>query len=224
MTLDLFQYFQLLSLLVAVICYKGLSHCRLLLFIPLLLLTNIVEIVGTNYRMLGWTRSDFIYNWYILLSTPMNLYLYGIMLRLRQNEKPIYIIISLLSILFIFINFFFLQGQGQFNNISVILIEILNIVFSCFVLLRLALHGDTQLGMFKDPYSWISAANLLFGLITLVLLGLQQYIRSNNIVIGNTSLYRAILPVVNIILYSSYCVAFVLCRIRINRLLLSSSQ
>jgi hypothetical protein len=222
MTIDLFQYFQLLSLLVAIICYKGLVHCQLVLFIPLLLLTNVVEILGANYKQLGWSRSDAVYNWYILLSTPINLYLYGVMLKLRRNEKPVYIIISILSLAFIIINFAFLQGARQFNNISVVLIEILNIVFSCFVLLRLALYGDVKLGILKAPYSWISAANLLFGLITLVLLGLQQYIRSNNIVIGNTSLYRAILPVVNIILYSCYTVAFILCRIRINRSLSSS--
>ena len=217
MIIDYFQYFQLLSLLVAIACYRGLNACNLVLFIPLLLLTNIIELVGNNYRLLGWAHNYGMYNWYIILSTPINLYLYARMLQIRKNEKPVYVIIAVLSMLFIILNYVFLQGRDQFNNISVVLIEILNIVFSCFVLLRLAFRGDVLVSIFREPYFWISAANLLFGLITLVLLGLQQYIRSYHIVIGKDSLYHAILPVVNIILYSCYSLAFILCRMQINR-------
>jgi len=219
-----FQYFQLLSLLVAIACYRGLLQWRLILFIPLLLLTNVIELIGNNYKALGWTHNYAIYNLYILLMTPINLYLYGNMLTLKRNEKPVYLTICLLSLAFILLNYFFLQGYSQFNNISVVLIEILNIVLSCFVLLRLTFQGDMLVSIFRAPYFWISAANLLFGLITLVLLGLQQYIRGNNIRIGSTSLYHYILPVVNIILYSCYCLAFILCRTRTNRSSSSSLQ
>lgn len=224
MIVDSFQYVQLLSLLVAILCYKGLNNYRLVLFIPLLALTNVIELIGNNYRALGWSHNYTIYNWYIILSTPLNLYLYGRMLRIRKNEKLVYLTICALSMLFIILNYIFLQGPGQFNNISIVLIEILNIVFSCFVLLRLALRGDVLVSIFREPYFWISAANLLFGLITLVLLGLQQYIRSNNILIGKDSMYHAILPVVNIVLYSCYCLAFILCRMQINRSSSSSLQ
>ncbi|NLR82510.1 hypothetical protein [Chitinophaga eiseniae] len=217
-----YQYFEMLSLFVAIFCYKGLSHFRIVMFIPLLLLTNIVEMIGSNFRYFGWTNNYLIYNIFIIISIPIYFSLYANMLAIRRNERNILIVIAILSMSFVLVNFFFLQGRLFFNNISLILLEILNIVFSCFVLLRLAFQREIKRGLSREPYFWVCAPILLFSLLTLVLLGLQQYIRSRHIEIGQTSLYRVVLPVANIILYSSYSYAFVLCRTLTNKSSLSS--
>ena len=59
--------------------------------------------------------------------------------------------------------------------------------------------------------------NLLFGLITLVVLGLQSYILNNHIEIAHKPLYLAILPAVNAIVYAGYSYAFILCRTQRTR-------
>ncbi|MGX5819796.1 hypothetical protein ACWKWU_16485 [Chitinophaga lutea] len=212
MIFKLYQLFQLLSLLAAIFCFKGLSRFSIAAFLPLLLLVNVIEFIGTNFRLFGWAHNYFIYNIFTLLATPLQLILFGRMLGLKKNEKPVFLLISLLCMLIIVINFIWLQGWYQFNTISLILVEILTIVFSCFVLLRVTVQGSEEMALLQEPYFWINAARLLFALITLVLLGLQQVIRNNNIEIGQKSLYHAILPGANIVLYSAYTYAFILCR------------
>jgi hypothetical protein len=217
MHFDFFQYFELLSLLLALVCYQGLKKFSLTAFVPLLIIINVMEIIGVNYSGPNY----FIYNMLILLQTPFFLFLYGKMLMLRDNELTVFRIVSALALFFILFNYFFWQGTEKFTNYSFILIQVLNIVLSCLVLLRLYML-ETNIILLVSPYFWINAANLLFGLAVLILLGLQDYIIRNNIKIGDYSLYRYILPFATIVLYSFYSFAFVLCRKRINRWSLSS--
>lgn len=210
-----YQYFQLLSLLLAIICYSGLGRYRLSMFLPLLLIVNLIEITGTNYRMLGWLpwlSNHAIYNYNLLLETPLRLYLLGQMLRLRPNERHTFTGIAFMCLLVIVLNYLFLQGPAVFNTFSLILIQIVTIVLSCFALLRLALKEDMQSSLWKDPYFWINAGLLLFALITLVLLGLQQFLQAHKVMLWGKSLYKAIMPVPNIILYLCYSYAFILCK------------
>ncbi len=217
MHLHYYQYFQLLSLLLAILCYRGLSHYRIAMFLPMLLLVNLIEIVGTNYRALGcfpWLSNHFIYNFNLLLVTPFQLYLMGRMLQLRPNEEPVFNGIALLCMLVVLLNYLFMQGTAVFNTFSVILIQIVTIVLSCFTLLRLALRETGQLSLWKDPYFWINAGFLLFALITLVLLGPQQLLQANKVILWGQSLYKTMMPIPNYLLYLCYCFAFILCSTR----------
>lgn len=212
MQFEFFQLFELLSLLVAIVCYRGLKQFSLVAFVPLLVIINVMESIGVNYE-----PNYFVYNMLILLQTPFFLFLYGKMLMLRDNELTVFRVVSALTLFFILFNYFFGQGQVKFTNYSFILIQVLNIVLSCLVLLRLYMLETKNVILLISPYFWINAANLLFGLAVLVLLGLQDYIIKNNIKIGNDSLYRYILPFATIVLYSFYSYAFVLCRKRISK-------
>lgn len=217
MIIDWYQYSQLFSLFTALVCITGLKQFSLAAFIPLLILVNGVEIIAGNFRLFGWSNNYFIYNLYLIFSTPFYLYLYQRMLYLNGNALKIFRIISLLCMLLILLNYFFLQGINIFNSNALVLIMILNIIFSCLALFRLSSHDFHQPNLLKEPYFWINAVNLLFSMVSLVLLGLQPYIRSNNIEIENKSLYYAIMPVANVILYTVYSYAFLLCRIQKTR-------
>jgi hypothetical protein len=220
MHLHLYQYAQLLSLLLAILCYRGLSRYKLLLFVPMLVIVNLIEIAGTNYKVLGWSSwlsNHAIYNLDLLLETPLRLYLMGQMLRLRGAERPAFTGIAFLCMLVILLNYLFLQGPVTFNTFSLILIQIVTIVLSCFTLLRLALGEEIGPGLWKDPYFWVNAGFLLFALITLVILGLQQFLQDHQVMLWGKSLYKAIMPVPNFILYLAYCYAFILCEIPRSR-------
>jgi hypothetical protein len=205
-----FQYFELLSLLLAVICHKGLNKHSLIAFIPLLIIINTLEIIGVNMPKPNY----YIYNILILLQTPFFLFLYSKMMQLRENELTFFRIIATLTLFFILFNYFFWQGKEQFTNYSLILTQLLNIIFSCLVLLRLYMIDISEVNLFKNPYFWINGANMLFGMTVLVLLGMQDYIIKQHIQIGKDSLYHYILPVASTILYSLYSYAFVICRMR----------
>jgi hypothetical protein len=207
-----FEYFQLVSLLIAIYCYRGLRACSLLAFIPLLIIVNITEFCGFNYGQLGLDSNYLIYNLYLLCSTPFYFYIAGKMLFLRDKENLVYYTICTLCLILILANFLLIQGPGRFNTYSVVLIEILRIVFSSLSLVRLTILDEKELNFTKEPFFWINAVNLLFGLITLVVLGLQNFILVNHVEIANRTLYNALLPSVNAIVYSGYSYAFILCR------------
>ena len=120
--------------------------------------------------------------------------------------------------LFVIFNFLFIQGRmGQFNTYSLGLIEIMIIVFSGLCLVRLTVIDQEEMNFLKEPYFWINSLNLLFWLITLVILSMQTYILVNHIEIGHKSLYSAILQPLNAIVYSGYSYAFILCRTQKTR-------
>lgn len=207
-----FEYFQFACLVVSLFCYRGLRTCSLLAFIPLLLIVNVTEFTGINFRLFGWDSNYFIYNLYLLLSTPFYFYIAGKLLFLTGKETIVFYTVCALCLILIYANFFFIQGQSRFNTYSVVLIEIMTIVFSSLSLVRLTILDQKELNFTREPFFWINSVNLLFGLITLVVLGLQNYILINHIEIANKTLYYAILPSVNAIVYAGYSYAFILCR------------
>src|SRR5450432_518564 len=207
-----FEYFQIISFFVSIYCWKGLKACSLLAFIPLLVIVNITELTGINFRAFGWSSNYLIYNLYLVVSTPFFFYLAGKMLFLTRKESVIYTIVCILCMLLVVVNFGFIQGSGQFNTYSLGLVEIMIIVFSGLCLVRLTVLDEKELNFMKEPYFWINSLNLLFGLITLVVLSLHSYILINHIEIAHRALYDAILPAVNAIVYAGYSYAFILCR------------
>ncbi len=207
-----FEYFQILSLITAIYCWKGLKSCSLLGFIPLLVIVNATELIADNYRAFGWSSNYRIYNLYLLLSTPFFFYLAGKMLFLTRKEAIIFFIVCILCMVLICINYGFIQGPLQFNSYSLGLADIMIIVFSSLCLVRLTVFDQEELNFMKEPYFWINSLNLLSCLVILVVLGLQSYILINKIEIANITLYHAILPAVNAIVYGGYSYAFTLCR------------
>lgn len=212
-----YHWFQLLSLAAAIICYRGLTRFSLVPFIPLLLVTCIIELMGSNMKFFGWTSNYFIYNMYLLLTPPLYLLLFHSMLRMNQKVKPIFTIIAALCILVILLNYFFVQGTDKFNSFSFLFIEIMNIVFCCLVLFRMALVATpAKENIYTHPYFWISLSLLLFSLGAVMVLGMQEYIARNNIQLDGKNIYRTIMPLLNILLYLGYAYAFYLCRKKKN--------
>jgi hypothetical protein len=212
-----FSYFQLLSLCTAIFCWRGLKAGSLLAFIPLLVIVNITELIGSNFRVFGWSSNYFVYNLYMIVSTPFFFYLGAKMLFLTRKETIIYLIVCSLCMLLVLVNYGFIQGRTRFNTYSMGLIEIMLIIFSGLCLMRLTVLDREEVNFMKEPYFWINSVNLLGGLITLVVLGLQSYILENHIQIAHRSLYAAILPVVSAVVYSGYSYAFILCRMQKTR-------
>lgn len=213
MTLLYFQYFQLFSLLLAILCRKGLNFFSLGILIPILVLDNVTEILGANYaRIFHSLDNYFVYNIYYLLSTPLYLYLFAAMLKGDDRERRRLLFAGLAIEGFIIVNYCFIQGRVEFNTFSALLVGIANIILSCLVLTRLAIRRDDESGLLTDPYFWINAMILLFSLVTFLALGIQKYIALNHIQFGHKNLYFALMEAANAALYTGYSGAFLLCQ------------
>jgi hypothetical protein len=217
MIVDYFMYFQLLSLLLSIVFYRGLKAFKLLGFIPLLIIVCFTEFTAANFSFVGLHNNHGIYNWYLIMSTPIIFYIFLQILAYKSWMRSLYLTIAALLILFILFNFFFIQGTIKFNTFSLILIEFLIAVLTLLVIAKLFREDDTSIYLNKHPYFWIAASTLIFSLVTLILLGLQQFIELKKIQIGGLQIYTVIMPMINVFLYSCYSYAFYLCRKLTNK-------
>lgn len=230
-----YHWCQLLSLFAAIYCYRGLRKFSLTLFIPLLAITSLIDLLGSNWGFSAWNhayyrvyqiylvsvpgvkKNYFIYNMYLLLSPLFYLTLFYYMLRLSHKAKKGYLAIATICLVLIFSNYVFLQGTNVFNSYSFLFIEIINIACCSIILFRLALiEESSDEHIYHHPYFWISLSLLLFSLGAVAVLGLQAYIANHKIEIGGKNIYRIVMPNLNIILYLGYTYAFILCRKKNN--------
>jgi hypothetical protein len=213
MTFLYFQYFQLFSLLLALLCRKGLNAFSIAILIPILLVDNASDTIGANYKHLFHTSDNyFVYNIYYLLSTPLYLYLFAVMLKSTDRERRQILITGMIIETFLLVNYCFIQGRWAFDTFTALLVNLTNFVFSCLVLARLALRKEEESYFLKDPYFWINAMILLFSLVSMIALGLQKYIAVNNLQFDGKSLYFALMEAANAALYTGYSGAIVLCQ------------
>jgi len=215
MTLLYFQYFQLFSLLLALLCRKGLNAFSIAVLIPILLVDNASDIIGTNYKHLFHSPDNyFVYNIYYLISTPLYLYLFTVMLKVTDRERRRIVVAGLLIEALLIANYCFIQGHLAFDSFTALLVNLTNFVFSCLVLARLAIRKEEDSRLFVDPYFWLNTMILLFSLVSMITLCLQKYIAVNNLQLGGKSLYFALMEAANAFLYTGYSGAIVLCQMQ----------
>jgi membrane-associated PAP2 superfamily phosphatase len=215
MTLFYFQYFQLFSLLLALLCRKGLNAFSIGILIPILLVDNATEVLGSNYTYIFHSVDNyFVYNIYYLLSTPLYLYLFAAMLKGDKRENRRLFIAGVVIEIFIIVNYFLIQHESEFDTFTALLVSLTNIILSCLVLTRLAIRKEEESNLLADPYFWINAMILLFSLVSIIVLGLQKYIALNHIQFGGKSLYFALMEAANAALYTGYSGAILLCQMQ----------
>ena len=185
-------------------------------FLPLSILVCAVEIVSANVRVWGISDSDhFIKNMYVFFSMPLYFYIYYQLLPLTQKVARIYRIVAYTVCAVFLFNLLFFQGLFHINILSLVFQQFITILLSCSLLFFLSV-SEKYFVLWKEPRFWIAAGLLIFSLGTMVILGLYQYIRMNHLTIRNRNLYSFVMPMLNVILYSSYTYAFYLCRQKKN--------
>ncbi|MBW4890393.1 hypothetical protein KXQ82_11720 [Mucilaginibacter sp. HMF5004] len=181
-------------------------------FLLLLIIVCATEIIGANVQWFNVKKNYLIYNVYLLLSMPVYFWIFMNMLDFKGYIKTIYLIVVTLVMCFLAINFLFLQGPKEFNVYSLIMVEFIKGILALMIITKLFREDNYEIGISKNPYFWIGGATLIFSVCAIVLFGLQRFIVLNKIQIEGKSIYRVIVPLINVILYSSYCYAFYLCK------------
>lgn len=210
-TLNYFQYFQFLAFIAALFFYKGLKTYRVNIFILILTLVCAIEFISSNRPFFNLKTNYLIYNLYLLISTPLYFYLFYLLLNIKVKYRWIYITAAFIISLVFLMDFLFFEGPQNINTLSIIFQQFVFILLSCFLLFKMAVSRQFFV-LHRHPYFWIASGILIFSLGTLVVLGMNQFIRLNKITLANKSLYNTIMPVLNVLLYSSYIYAFYLCR------------
>lgn len=218
MHISYYQYFQLFSLLMALLCRKGLNYFGLGILIPILVVENLTETLGMSYKLFFDLPSNHvIYNVYYIVSTPLYFYLFASLLGGNMAERRRLRWIALAVEIFLIFDFCFVQGWEDFNTFNALLVSTICIILSCIVLARLTMRKTDESSLLHDPTFWVNSLILLFNLVSLIILGLYKYIVTNHIGMSNQNLYLAIAPAANAVLYAGYSGAFVLCQLQKNK-------
>lgn len=213
MQFSIHQYFQILSLLLAVYFYNRTNKKNklLLYFIPFLLLTVLVECIGGWYLLKG-VRNYWMYNVFTTLEFIFYSFIFYKYFRKSIFKKLILIFIPAFC-LSVIVNMAYLQGVNKtFNTYTFLLGSFFIVIFCCCFFYESVLPDKIDQQLSKQPFFWISSGLLIFYLGSVIINALFEYLRNNDLQAEGIRIYGIINQILNILLYLSFCIAFFLCR------------
>jgi hypothetical protein len=211
MSLPYFVVFQIVSLITALIYIRSIRLFGLQVMVPLLFFVCGIEILASNPH---WWDSDTniqVHRIYILVSPVFYFFLFLNILKFKAGFKKIYLTVFIVCFIFFIVDYFSIK-PGKFNYYSLAISMISYLILSCIVLSQIVSDDTRHLHLTKEPYFWITTGIIIFGLVTVVIIGLHAYIVKNKIQLGGNNLHRVIMPMANVVLYSCFAYAFYLCK------------
>jgi len=183
----------------------------LLYFIPFLFLTVIVEFIGGLYLSKG-LRNYWMYN----VFTTIEFVFYSLLFYTNFKKilfKKLIIIFIPFFIAFIILNMLFVQGINKtFNTYTFLLGSFFIVIFCCCFFYESVLPDKIDQQLSKQPFFWICSGLLIFYLGSVIINALFEYLRNNDLQAEGIRIYGIINNSLNVILYSSFSIAFYLCR------------
>lgn len=213
MNILFYQYFQIAAVLSGIVFFNSLIREKMVGFFVLCLIGLISDLFLVWVIENGFKNNYFIINLYSVVTAPVIFYSFYIHLKLSKRSKVLYKICALIISLGFVADYIFGKGTVEISTITILFYFFFNILLCCGLLFKMAMR-DEVFSFSNEPIFWISAGLLIFSLGALVVLGMNQYIRINHLTIKNRALYRVIMPILNVILYSSFTYAFILCRLK----------
>lgn len=183
-------------------------------FILLLVIVCITDFIASNAGVFFSLRKNYVvYNCYIIASFPIYLYAFFRMLLYSNSIKKIFFWLTGLIITgFIIVNLFLIQGIKPFNTNSLVVTQLVNIILSLLVLMELFKDDDFNIMIYEHPYFWINGAILIFGIGTIIALGLQPIILAEHLQINGKYIYGILMQALSTFLYLTFGYAFFLCQ------------
>ena len=211
MTFGIFFYFQVLSFLLAIFIYRKERNKLLMYFIPFLFITVIVEFIGL-WLIIKGIRNYLIYNIFTTIEFTFYSLLFYSHFRKKSLKKMILIFIPSFLLLVI-LNMLFLQGMNKtFNTYTFLLGSFFIVIFCCCFFYESVLPDKIDQQLSKQPFFWICCGLLIYYLGSVIINALFEYLRNNDLGEEGKRIYGIINHTLNVILYSSFCIAFFLCR------------
>lgn len=198
------------SFLVCILLYKTLKKSELRYFLPFLLLTLIVELVGywftlndiRNYTMFNiFTTLEFVFYAFLFYNHLRT----SIYRKLTLGFIPFYI-------LMVFLNIRFVQGSQTFHSYTFLLGSFFIVLFCCLFFYESVLPEHLDNPLTKQPFFWVCTGLLLFYLGSVIINALFEYLQSFDMQAEGKKIYGIINQSLNVVLYSAFIFAFVKCR------------
>jgi len=181
-------------------------------FIPFLLLTVIVEFVGYLSIVYGIkNRNYWIYNIFNLIEFIFYAYLFASNFQLKLLRLLAYISMPIL-VIFSSINYLYIQGIENFHTYTLLLGSFFMVFFCCCFFYEWVLPEQITQNLLRQPFFWICVGLLLFYLGSVIINALFEYLRSSDMIQEGKRIYVFINRSLNIILYSTFSISFLICR------------
>lgn len=211
MSTTLILGFQILSFLASLILFFTKRDKLILIFIPFLFLTVLVELAGNWYFSKG-IKNYQIYNVFTTVEFLFYSFLFYFELKRTFLKKAVVLFVPFFLTCFT-INVLFLQGFNKtFNTYTFLLGSFFIVIFCCCYFYESVLPERIDLQLAKQPFFWVCSGLLIFYLGSVIINALFEYLRTNDLQEQGKKIYQFINLILNVLLYSSFCIAFFLCR------------
>ncbi len=205
-----YLFFQILSFILSVAFYLKKRDKLLWYFIPFLFLTVVVELFGAwfTYKVI---TDYWMYNVFTTIEFVFYSFLFYIHFRNKKIKKLVNLFIPLF-VCIVLINIFWGQGFNKtFNSYTFLLGSFFIVIFCCCFFYESVLPDKIDQQLSKQPFFWICCGLLIFYLGSVIINALYEYLRTNDLREEGIRIYGIINYSLNVILYSSFCIAFYLC-------------
>ena len=211
MQLGIHLYFQIFSLLLAIFVFTRRRNKVAYYFIPFLFLTVVIELLGTWYLYKGY-RNYWLYN--VFTTVEFLFYTFLFYVHFKKNLfKRIVLLFMPLFVLSVICNIIFIQGFNKtFDTYTFLLGSFFLVIFCCLFFYESVLPDKIDQQLSKQPFFWIASGLLIFYLGSVIINALFEYLRNNDLQEEGKRIYGIINHSLNVILYTSFCIAFYLCR------------
>ena len=204
-------YFQIISLFTAIFFYLRTRDKMTLYFIPFLFLTVIIEFIGGWYLSKG-VRNYAMYNVFTTVEFVFYTSLFTFQFK-KQKLKRLSLFFIPFFLTTVAINLIFIQGFNKtFNTYTFLIGSFFIVVFCCCFFYEAVLPDKIDQQLSKQPFFWICCGLLIFYLGSVIINALFEYLRNNDLQAEGIRIYGIINHSLNVILYTSFCIAFYLCQ------------
>ena len=212
MQISISLVFEIIGLFAAIFFYIQKRNKIPLYFIPFLVLTVGVELIGRWGNFYTGFGKMAMYNVFTTLEFVFYVFLFYIHFK-RMIFKRIALLFIPLFLFAVGLNLTFIQGLNKtFHSYTFLLGSFFIVVFCCCFFYESVLPDKIDQQLAKQPFFWICSGLLIFYLGSVIINALFQYLSSNDLQVEGKKIYNNINRTLNVILYSSFCIAFFLCR------------
>ncbi len=211
MLTNIYLLVQASSFLVCILLYRSLRNTPLKFFLPFLFITLTVELIG-YWLTTRDTKNYALFNIFTTLEFVFYSFLFSKHLKTTVFKKltigfiPFYIFL-------VFINLQFVQGYNvTFHTYTFLLGSFFVVLFCCLFFYESVLPEHLDHPLAKQPFFWVCTGLLLFYMGSVIINALFEYLRNYDLQQEGKKIYGIINQSLNVVLYSAFIYAFILCR------------
>jgi len=214
---SLFNYAEMLALIVSIIFYKNLIKTPFIVLIPYLLMTVAAELTGKYLAMhKQYTENVELFNVTTVIEFIIFYYLFYQSL-ISKRLKSIVLYVIPLYVVMAVVNQLFIQGFKYFHTYTMLIGTVFIIVFVFFYFYE-AFSDKEPISLPKEPMFWISIGIFLFYLGDFTYNLMQPYFLKNHMQKESFHLFHIINN--NLIIFEYICISIAIIVCSKNRLAL----